>query len=71
MKVTPMKELLSWIRKELPMDLDYPRMIEAKILEMQKQERSVIENAYNDAKNFPSTDCDGNKYYFMNFITND
>lgn len=66
-----MIELLTWVRSTLPMDLDYPIMIEAKILELQISERIAIENAYNDAKNFPDNNCDGSKYYFMNYITND
>ncbi len=66
-----MIELLTWVRSTFPMDLDWPRMIEAKILELQISERIAIENAYNDAKNFPDNNCDGSKYYFMNYITND
>jgi hypothetical protein len=34
-------------------------------------ERNQIEDAYNNAKAYPSSDCDGSKYYFMNYITND
>lgn len=66
-----MQDLLFWTRKNLPIDLDWPRMIEAKILELHQKERAAIENAYNDAKNFPDINCDGPKYYFMNYITND
>ena len=36
-----------------------------------KEETSQIINAYDSAKNYPSNDCDGNKYYFMNYISND
>jgi len=35
------------------------------------KERNQIEEAYNNAKVYPSTDCDGSKYYFMTYITND
>ena len=45
------------------------------VIEMAKNylgvERGAIEQAYNDAKNYPSDNCDGSKYYFMNYITND
>ena len=34
-------------------------------------ERHQIEDAYNNAKNYPNNDCDGSKYYFMKYITND
>lgn len=34
-------------------------------------ERQTIESAYDNAKNYPSADCDGSKYYFMNYVTND
>ena len=42
-----------------------------KKLELEKQERSQIESAYDNAKNYPSSDTDGSKYYFMNYISND
>ena len=35
------------------------------------KERNQIEAAYDSAKNYPNADCDGSKYYFMNYITND
>lgn len=34
-------------------------------------ERRQIENAYNNAKDYSTDNCDGSKYYFMNYITND
>lgn len=34
-------------------------------------ESNQITNAYNNAKDYPSSDCDGNKYYFMKYISND
>jgi hypothetical protein len=34
-------------------------------------ERMTIEIAYDSAKVYPSADCTGSKYYFMNYITND
>lgn len=36
-----------------------------------KEERSDIERAYNAGKLNNTNDCDGSKYYFMNYITND
>ena len=45
------------------------------VIEMAKNylgvERGTIEQAYYDAKNYPSDNCDGSKYYFMNYISND
>lgn len=45
------------------------------VIEMAKNylgfERGSIEQAYDDAKNYPSDNCNGSKYYFMNYITND
>jgi hypothetical protein len=41
------------------------------VKEYESIERMIIENAYNNAKLYPSPDCDGDKYYFMNYITND
>jgi hypothetical protein len=41
------------------------------VKEYESIERIIIENAYNNAKTYPSADCDGSKYYFMNYITND
>ena len=40
--MTPMQELLEWVRATLPMDLDTPRMIEEKIESMLEKEKEVI-----------------------------
>ncbi len=45
-----MQELLEWVRKTLPMDLDYPQMIEAKIESMLDKERKQIEDAFKHGK---------------------
>jgi hypothetical protein len=42
---TAMQELLEWTRKTLPMDLDTPRMIEAKIESLLKVEKEQIKDA--------------------------
>lgn len=39
---TAMNELLLWVRKTLPMDLDYPRMIEDKIESLIPKEKEQI-----------------------------
>jgi hypothetical protein len=36
---TAMEELLHWVRKTLPMDLDWPRMIESKIESLIQKEQ--------------------------------
>jgi hypothetical protein len=41
---------------------------ETRLLE---KERNQIEGAYNSAKNYPDLNCDGKKYYFMNYVSND
>ena len=43
---TAMQELLEWTRRTLPMDLDTPRMIEAKIESLLEKERQQIKDAY-------------------------
>ena len=42
---TPMQELLEWVRATLPMDLDTPQMIEAKIQSLLKIEKKHIVKA--------------------------
>ena len=53
--------------------IQYYGLLQAKQLatNLLTESRLEIEEAYNNAKNYPSTDCDGSKYYFMNYITND
>ena len=63
-----MQEMLEWVRATLPMDLDYPRMIEEKIESLIEKEKEVImeisKNSYiagyldnqskvDDSMNFP------------------
>ena len=43
---TAMNELLSWVRKTLPMDLDTPRMIEDKIESLLEKEKEQICDSY-------------------------
>ena len=43
---TAMNELLLWVRKTLPMDLDYPKMIEDKIESLIPKEKVQIIDAY-------------------------
>lgn len=43
-----MQQMLEWVRKTLPMDLDTPRMIENKIESLLKVEKDNIMNAYVD-----------------------
>jgi hypothetical protein len=45
---TAMQQMLGWVRKTLPMDLDTPRMIEAKIESLLKVEKEQIKNAWLD-----------------------
>jgi hypothetical protein len=45
---TAMMQMLEWIRKTLPMDLDTPRMIEEKIESLLKVEKEQIGRAYQE-----------------------
>lgn len=54
-----------------PLGLNMIKLIKERAVSKLLMERQQIEAAYNDAKNYPSNDCDGSKYYFMNYITND
>ena len=40
--MTPMQELLEWVRATLPMDLDWPRLIEQKIESMIEKEKEMM-----------------------------
>jgi len=42
---TAMQQMLEWVRKTFPMDLDTPRMIEAKIESLLKVEKEQIKDA--------------------------
>jgi hypothetical protein len=43
---TPMEEMLEWVRATLPMELDWPMMIEQKIESLLEKEKEVINDAY-------------------------
>ena len=43
-----MQQMLEWTRKTFPMDLDTPRMIEAKIESLLEKEKEQIIGAHND-----------------------
>lgn len=51
---TPLNELLIWVRRTLPMDLDFPQMIESKIESLLEKEKQAIIDAW----------VDGNKEFF-------
>lgn len=42
-----------------------------KINESLNKEKKQIEAAWENGKNYPYSDCDGKKYYFMKYISND
>lgn len=54
-----------------PLGLNMIRIIKERAEGKLIKERNQIEDSYNNAKNYPSNDCDGCKYYFMTYITND
>ena len=45
---TAMQEMLEWVRKTLPMDLDTPRIIEDKIESLLLKEEEQIRDAWTD-----------------------
>ena len=76
MKLTAMQDLIDDLNRYTnadisPLGLNMIRIIKERAEEKLLMERDQIEVAYNNAKNYPSNDCDGSKYYFMNYITND
>ena len=76
MKLTAMQDLIDdlegYLKLELsPLGLNMITIIKQRAKSKLLMERMQIEAAYNDAKNYPSNDCNGSKYYFMNYITND
>jgi hypothetical protein len=54
---TAMQEMLEWVRKTLPMDLDTPRMIEDKIESLLKVEEQQIKDAVIFGINHGSDEC--------------
>lgn len=77
MKQTAMNQLIAELNKEIKKvslgGITYYGLMQS--LEIAKrlsgEERSQIESAYDNAKNYPSDDCNGSKYYFMTYIDND
>jgi hypothetical protein len=80
--MTAMNEMLQWVRATLPMDLDWPRMIEDKIESLIKKEKQQIikswEKGYctgcvvgsNDYTNEDEKKDNGNYYYNQNYNQN-
>ena len=67
---TPMQEMLEWVRATLPMDLDFPQMIEQKIESLLEKEKEAIMNAYDIGWSDGNKDQDLNDlYYFETFNT--
>ncbi len=67
-----MQELLEWVRATLPMDLDTPRMIEAKIeslIEKEKEQSiSILIKYHNSLFSLPLKDGEAEAIY--NHIVN-
>lgn len=77
MKQTAMNQLIAELRKEIRKvslgGITYYGLIQSLEIayKLNGEERSQIESAYDNAKNYPSEDTDGKKYYFMTYIDND
>lgn len=75
MKQTTLEKLITQLDKEIKRNtlggIQYYGLLQAKELAVNllKENRLEIEEAYDSAKNYP--DADGSKYYFMNYISND
>ena len=73
---TTMEDLIDDLNRYMntdisPLGLNMIKLIKERAVSKLLMERQQIESAYNDAKNYPSNNCDGSKYYFMTYITND
>jgi hypothetical protein len=76
---TPMNQLIAELQKQIEVNslvntaiMHYGLRSALELVKRyEKMERQTIEDAYDNAKNYPSPDCDGSKYYFMTYITND
>jgi hypothetical protein len=73
---TAMQHLIDELKSNLKLDISsQAKTVIEVIIERAEgnliKERNQIEGAYNNAKAYPSPDCDGDKYYFMTYITND
>ena len=68
---TPIQEMLEWVRATLPMDLDWPIMIEEKIESMLEKEKEVIMDAFLEGKldGWQNQWADPNDYYNQTFNT--
>jgi hypothetical protein len=65
---TAMQEMLEWTRKTFPMDLDTPRMIEAKIESLLKVEKEQIVKAYLEGESDGDhLDNSGENYYSQTY----
>ena len=65
-----MQEMLEWVRKTLPMDLDTPKMIEDKIESLLEKEKEQIRNAYNDGYFAAYKYKDWEEYYKQTYNQN-
>jgi hypothetical protein len=65
---TAMQKLLEFYQNSNALMTTTDRLIDV-INDHLKLEREQITNAYNSGKNYP--DDNGDKYYFLNYITND
>lgn len=61
--MTAMNEMLQWVRDTLPMDLDWPRMIEDKIESLIEKEKEQIINAYINGYTSWDSEMSGFEYY--------
>ena len=76
MEQTAMEHLIDELKSNLKLDISSQAKTVIEIIIERAEgklikERNQIEDAYNNAKAYPSPDCDGSKYYFMTYISND
>ena len=64
-----MQEMLEWVRATLPMDLDWPMLIEKKVKSLIPKEKEVILDAFSSGEHQQGFEGEAEKYYNKNFNT--
>lgn len=62
-----MQEMLEWVRATLPMDLDWPQIIEQKIESLLEKEKDLIQNVFQEGQEFPPLIHGKDHYSWLNY----
>ena len=76
MEKTQLKQLICFLEDMASKENDLQSLLAIKTITLQvysmlTDERKQIEDAWENGRNYPYNDCDGGKYYFMKYISND